>query len=82
MRMDSRYIALLGKLIVKYDVLADAIQFAPEELELLRMAKVEYDFYHAHERVEAGTDAAYHAAKKSATEQVGKRPTIGLKPPR
>ena len=78
-RMDARYIALLGKLILRYNILSDAASFEGPELELLRLAKTEYDFYHAHERIEAGTDAAYDAAKKSAIEQAGKRKVLGLK---
>lgn len=55
MRMDSRYIALLGKLVTRYGIMADIKDFEDNERELLRMALTEYNFYHAHERVEAGT---------------------------
>jgi hypothetical protein len=78
-RMDSRYISLLGKMINKYQVnMSDLMDYEEHERDLLRSAKTEYDFYHAHERVEAPL-ASNDIVETSRSEQAGKRKVLGIK---
>lgn len=79
-RMDSKYIALLGKLIAKYQVMSDLLEYNEYERDLLRNAKTEYDFYHAHERVEA--PASDDVVEAPSVESAGKRKVLGIKPTR
>lgn len=78
-RMDARYIALLGKLINKYDVMSDIKDFDDLQRDLLRNALTEYNFYHSHERVEAGTTPNIDAIKESTVNQAREREKLRLK---
>lgn len=77
--MLPRFTALVGKLIAKYDIMSDSIHFTPEELDLLRLAVTEYNFYHAHESRESGqpTNEAIDLVEKPGPKPVG-RPTLKL----
>jgi hypothetical protein len=48
-RMLPKFVALLGKLAKRYGVDPNSSEFNEVEKDLLRMAVIEYDFYHAHE---------------------------------
>jgi hypothetical protein len=73
-RMLPRFTSLLGKLIVKYNVMQDLMDFDEAERDLLRLAKTEYDFYHP--------TPSENVVEKPSTSKTGSRPTIGLKTPR
>jgi hypothetical protein len=64
-RMLPRFVALLGKLIQRYDIMATINQFEEHERDLLRLAKTEYDFYHSHETAKT-IDAIKEPSPKSA----------------
>ena len=59
-------ITLIGKLAHKLNILDDILaELTPEEKELVRDSLREYQFYHAHERVEAGTELRREATSGS-----------------
>ena len=79
-----RCITLLGKINHKYKLLQDnGLELTPEEKDLVSEAGREYDFYHAHERIEAGLertnpddiprkDAEFSEARKRETLKLTK----------
>lgn len=81
-RMLPVFIKLLGKIVVKYDILSDLTSYDDAERDILRLAKTEYDFYRP-ERVEVPfTSASYNAVQESNVGSAGKREKLGLKTPR
>lgn len=81
MRLLPKYNALLGKLIVKYGVMSDLLDFSESEKDILRLARTEYDFYHAHEIKEAGLDPASYinSVKEQVVAEDRKREVLTLK---
>lgn len=81
-----RCVSLLGKLDYIFNVLTCAsnktIDLSPEELDLMRMAATEYQFYHAHERFEAGTEQTNPGdipKQESESGKARKREVLSLK---
>lgn len=77
-RMDARYISLIGKMIAKYQVMSDLMEYEDHERDILRNALTEYNFYHAHERVEA--PASDDVVQEPGVKQT-RKPTLGLSKP-
>lgn len=75
--MEAKYVALLGKMIAKYGAMSHLLDYSPDERDLLRLAKTEYDFYHAHERYEAGSDIGTYRAPERAPDSA---PIVEQKP--
>jgi hypothetical protein len=66
-----RAITLIGKLANKLPDLLNDPTLLPEEKELVRDSLREYQFYHAHERIEAGgTDTSDYRFTTQASGEV------------